>query len=204
MSFISYESLYSNSESHQEDVTKACFYFSSRGDTFVSAIRAWYITAIRYNKSVNSSLYSWSNFALIYVDLGLSPGLEDPLIKTLRADCLYRLLIIFKNFDDVSFMNLPSEALYPIKILFIWTGICNAKWWIPYNYFNGVTNPLVQALVHYRGDTTISMDPISSKEYAIWSFCINNKEGGRQTFASNRQLNIDCPPNYWRLSTKVY
>ena len=92
-----------------------------------------------------------------------------------------------------SFLDSTREALTIFELPVGWISSCHTYRGVGLNNFNIIPLPLNKALVHYRRDATISVDPVMTKEQTICSFNIDDEEGGQQSLTPNRQFDVNCP-----------
>ena len=83
------------------------------------------------------------------------------------------------DFDDASFPESTREAFTVFELPIGWISSCDAYGRIGLNHFDVVSLPLDEALVHYRRDATIGVDPVMTQEQTICSFTINDEESSR-------------------------
>jgi hypothetical protein len=58
------------------------------------------------------------------------------------------------------------------------------------DYFNVIIYPLNKLLVHGRWDAAVGMNPVPSKQQAISSLALNDKEGREQSFGPSHQIHV--------------
>jgi hypothetical protein len=102
-------------------------------------------------------------------------------------------LTFIADLDNASFPDSTREAFTIFKLPISWISYCHAYGCVSLDSFNIVSLPLDKALVHCRRDATISMDLVSTKEYTVCPFAMDDKENSRQGFTPNHQFDVNYP-----------